>query len=120
MSNNIQKVIEEGVKLGDDFSEFMSEGYGGGIDCLRCSTCDHKYRGEAQVGQLCPRCKAAKIIRTTISNVLQAIEEEVEEKLKEIDLFTGEGFVSKDMKSFGKVVVVDIVALLKSARDSVK
>lgn len=69
--NKIKKVIEESRK---EFSEFMSEGYSGGKSGLRCSTCDHKYSGEPNIVQLCPRCKATE----TISNVLTAIEEEVE------------------------------------------
>jgi len=111
------------VKLGDDFSEFMSEGYGGGIDGLRCSTCDHKYRGEAQPGQLCPQCKAAKIIRTTISNVLQAIEEEVWKKMRPVLTLPLRnnmvGQIISTNKEFN-LPILEIVDLLKSARDSVK
>lgn len=38
----------------------------------------------------------------------------VEEKKKEVDLFSGEGFVSEEMKSMAKIALNDVLLTLKS------
>jgi len=58
----------------DKFFEYMSQGYAGGKDGLRCSVCDHKFRGEANIVQLCPRCMAGEVINKERSNLRLLIE----------------------------------------------
>ena len=66
-------------KARDKFIQYRNDGYNGGKEGLRCSLCDQKYRGEAQMMQLCPVCQANTLITNTVTAVLDEIEREVEE-----------------------------------------
>jgi len=58
-----ERTVEEIV---EDFTQYCNDGYNGGKDGLRCTECDRKYRGQAQIEQLCPVCNVRKAIQTII------------------------------------------------------
>jgi len=101
MSNNIQKVIEEGVNGVDDIEQLKMQ-----VERWACDA-------DCYVD----REKIKSHIRTTISNVLQAIEEEVGKKMKETDGDSRQAIIWKQGHNIG---LAKFAALLKSARDSVK
>ena len=85
---NKQTIIQEAKK---EFEEYMSQGYSGGADGLRCDNCDNKYSGESGIKQLCPMCK----FETLITNTLTARDKEVEEIVNNATVYTGGGSVEE-------------------------
>lgn len=70
MNNSKQESVEE---IMQEFTQYCDDGYSGGKDGLRCNDCDRKYRGQAQVKQLCPVCN----VRQTLEAERQAVREEM-------------------------------------------
>lgn len=66
---------EKWSKEVDEFFEYQSAGYGGGKNGLRCSVCDHKYSGDANIIQLCPRCKVSQTINSLLTTLLEKSKE---------------------------------------------
>jgi len=64
----------------EKFLQYKRDGYNGGESGLRCTNCDCKYRGDAQMIQLCPTCQ----VDTLITNTLKQVSEEVEKMKKAI------------------------------------
>lgn len=55
--------------------DYMVQGYSGGKDGLRCSECDNKFSGIANIVQLCPACFVEKYIdRATLAERKRAAE----------------------------------------------
>lgn len=54
----------------------------------------------------------ANIRQQALTEQKMKFKEMVEDKLKEINEFSEDGFVSKDMKSFGKIVARDLLSEL--------
>lgn len=112
MPNNIQKVIEEGVNEFDEKFDICNNpdhgfiyGIGGQITRLGCPGCGGKWDDP----KLFIPSEIKSHIRTTITNVLQAIEEEV----RKLDL-------SGSVNGKSTLLLEDVTELLKSTRDSVK
>lgn len=107
MPNNIQKVIEEGVEA---FFTAKDE-YGYSIDIAAGG-------GDLNSKDFVRELLSPKI-KSTISNVLKAIEEAAYEKRRKIAVI--EGKISEALINYYfNCGVVEVEELLKSARDSVK
>lgn len=72
--------IEE---IRERFYQYMEDGYGGGKEGLRCSECDSRYRGTADIVQLCPMCMAKK---TKDESYEKGIQDAALQKVDELDV----------------------------------
>ncbi len=109
MPSNIQKVIEEGVKRFDEEHPI-------GVACTKrwgCDNCGGCYANDMSITE------AKAFLSTTISNVLQAIEEAAGRETPIEAAFPISSFMA-DWKKGYNAGVAKVIALVKSARDSVK
>jgi hypothetical protein len=101
----LQELQQEAIK---EFAEYMTNGYSGGNNGLRCSNCDNKYSGEASIIQLCPMCKANSLItkayekgkKETEFKILSYFKKVEEERWKDADHCSCLGYAIATYKDY--------------------
>jgi protein-arginine kinase activator protein McsA len=61
--------------------QYMRNGYAGGKEGLRCTTCYNKFAGDSALVQLCPRCFTTETAQIVAREVLRKVREGVEEEI---------------------------------------
>jgi hypothetical protein len=87
----LKDIIEERQALA---YQYMRNGYAGGQEGLRCTTCDNKFAGDSAMIKLCPRCFTAETAQIVAREVLRKAIEKVK-KLETSDSYHfGAGFLA--------------------------